>query len=548
MKTTIMKKLGMLSLSTVLAFSMAGCTNGSNGESLSGKDNGGNVQDTQKENTQSDAAKEKKDPVKITFWYRNGVGEQEYTDQVEQKLNELLAEDEVYNYVTVDLKPCGANYATDFSLAQASREQIDLVSNSGLSFLAEAENGSFMPLDDLLTQFPEATEELPDWLMEMQKVDGITYGIPNYQQAANEYFLVTPKEYLDHSGYTEEQIHEVFADPDKRPEDIAKFCENYILAIREYTGKDTKWITFKALTDTEIWTNLSNSDVTGTGSYVWDMEEDEWMCMETSELMKEAFQYAADFYEKGYIHPDIATVGNGPFQAKNFLNDESYVFAFATSVGTPEYVSAQYTKSYGLETVAIPVADYCFLSPVWAAGGVSVSSTCEHPEETMAVLTMLENAKYSEFYNTLVYGLENIHYTKNEDGTITTLEYDGSQGNAECSYTCWKHAVGNTFNAWINQSGSEEVRDYILEEINSGKKLVYSPVLGCSFKTAGVENQLSQIQSVKSEYRNTLIQGIKGKDWENYYNEYMSRLKTAGIENVLEELNRQAEEFLQNKQ
>jgi len=544
MKNFTIRKFVALAMSATMIFSMAACGNNDEKKTSAGSETSSGQTVSESQET---VVAEPKDPVTITFWYRNDAGEQEYTDRVEQRLNEILAADNVYNYVSIDLMPCGSSYATDFQLAQASRAQIDLVSNYGLQFTTEVENGSFMELDDLLAQFPEATEELPDWLMEMQKIDGVTYGIPNQQQAANEYFIVTPKEYLDNSGYTADEIHEIFASEDKTPADIAEFCENYLLAIRKYTGKETKWITYKALTDFELYWNLSNTDITGIGAFTWDIENNEWMDRVICDTMKEAYKYTAEFYQKGYIHPDIATIGNAPFQAKNFLNDESYVFALATSVGTPEMVSAQYTKSYGFETVAIPVSDYLFLPPTWAAAGVSISSTCEHPEEAMAVLTMLENSKYEEFYNTLVYGLEDIHYTKNSDGTIKTLEYDGSQGNAECSYTCWKFAVGNTFNAWLNQSGSEELQQYIKDEINSGNKLVYSPVVGYSYKTADIDTEISQVKASKAEYNNALCQGIKGADWENYYNEYKTRMEAAGIYKILEELNKQTEEYLNSK-
>ena len=51
-----------------------------------------NTTETQKESVET----VKKDPVTLTYWYRNNVGEQEYTQQVEDKLNEILAATEGY--------------------------------------------------------------------------------------------------------------------------------------------------------------------------------------------------------------------------------------------------------------------------------------------------------------------------------------------------------------------------------------------------------------------------------------------------------------------
>ena len=60
-----------------------------------------------------------KEPVELVFWYRNNVGEQEYTQEVEDKLNEMLKGIEGYEHITLRLHPC-KDYKTDFALAQAS--------------------------------------------------------------------------------------------------------------------------------------------------------------------------------------------------------------------------------------------------------------------------------------------------------------------------------------------------------------------------------------------------------------------------------------------
>ena len=79
---------------------------------------------------ESEKTAEKKDPVTLTYWYWNNVGEQEYTQQVEDKLNEILASTEGYEHITVDLHPC-KDYSTDLSLALSAGEQIDIISFPG---------------------------------------------------------------------------------------------------------------------------------------------------------------------------------------------------------------------------------------------------------------------------------------------------------------------------------------------------------------------------------------------------------------------------------
>ena len=59
---------------------------------------------TPSEETPSPAADE--EPVTIAYWYGNGVGEQEYTDDVEAELNKILSETPGYENIRIDLVPC----------------------------------------------------------------------------------------------------------------------------------------------------------------------------------------------------------------------------------------------------------------------------------------------------------------------------------------------------------------------------------------------------------------------------------------------------------
>ena len=155
---------------------------------------------------------EPKEPVTINYYYMNGVGEQQYTNQVEDVLNEILKGMEGYEHITIDLHP-SKDFATDFTLAQAAGEQIDLVATFGLDLNTLIPNGDFLPLDDLLENNPAVVSEYPDWLVDMGKMYGSQYVIPSYQQAANEMFVYMPVKYLDmyysKTGKTEEDIRKI---------------------------------------------------------------------------------------------------------------------------------------------------------------------------------------------------------------------------------------------------------------------------------------------------------------------------------------------------
>ena len=66
------------------------------------------------------------EPVLLTYYTENSSGEQEYTQQVADKLSEMLQAKGIN--VKIELHPyaSGGSYKTGFTLAQTSGQQIDL--------------------------------------------------------------------------------------------------------------------------------------------------------------------------------------------------------------------------------------------------------------------------------------------------------------------------------------------------------------------------------------------------------------------------------------
>lgn len=166
MKKNLLFKVASLFLAVVLSLGLCAC--------------GGKSSKTKKV-----SAKRSTEPVTITYYYSSGAGTQQYTQKVQDKLNEILANIEGYENITIELHPYGSSYLRDFTLAQATGVQIDLVNVYGLNRSSTIKNGDLMELDDLMNEFPDMVESLPDWVMNYGKLFGHQYYIPSYQQAAN---------------------------------------------------------------------------------------------------------------------------------------------------------------------------------------------------------------------------------------------------------------------------------------------------------------------------------------------------------------------------
>ena len=536
------KKILALLCATTMTLSLVACGNGT----TASKESQNTSTASQKEQTSVEAPEEKeepKDPVEITYWYKNNVGVQEYTDEVEAKINELLANTEGYEHITLKLHPC-KDYATDIALAQSSGEQIDVLSTVNLSWTTEAVNGAILPLDDLIAENPEITEELPEWFTTLGTMDGVTYMVPNYQQMVNQYFWVTPTEWFEQSGYTYEEIQKALFDRDF--DKLAQFTEDYVLAVRKYTGKDTKWLYPSMFSYPYNWTASSNScyDVTSAERFYYNLETGEIECTYLNEDIQNAWRKEAEWYIEGLNYPNQIVDKITTNVLGDIMNDESYVIFRVQGMGSVEMAEEQFEKSYGYDCTVFAMEESFYIPEKNAAGGVAISATTEHPEDAAKVIALLFNSKYEEVYNTLAYGIEGIHYEANGDGTITTLEFSGTQGGADTTYCYWKWVGGNTFNAWLNQSMTQEQEDFVLNEINENEDNVLSPLMGMTLDTSNVENELAQIKTLHTEYINSLRYGIYGEEVDKYIDEFVKKLEAAGLQKVLDDFNAQVDEFL----
>ena len=485
------------------------------------------------------------EPVTLRMYYYAGYGE--YTQAVQDELNKMLKGMKGYEHITIELCP-STNYQRDLQFDMAAGEQIDIVSTYNLSDLNNMiKNGDFIELDGLMKQFPEATEEIPDWIVEKGKLYDKQYFIPTYQQATNLTYFAIPTKYLemyyDVYNKTEEDARNAITYGSV--EDKLDFLEQLVLSVRKKTGSETKWIFPFEYWGKNLLSNVFfNQEFVGNNHYGHYILRERtttpeyWPLTEEFKIIQERF---SEWYKKGLLHEECNSVNYHKFIGTNFLNDEAYVNQFVTNTCSEEYLNDYLTDTNGIEMTTFRVTDHAYIGAEWEAGGHAIYADCEHPVEAMMIIELLRTKKGEEFYNTLVYGLEGVHYEWEDKAKdkIITLEYDGHQGGE--TYMCYKWNTGNVFNAWKNQSVREGFYEYILEEVHEGEDTVFSPASGITWDTSKVENQMIQISTVQGEFGTYFFMA---DDWEARYDEYIEKLEDAGVQDVLDELKKQYNEYI----
>ena len=485
------------------------------------------------------------DKTVIEWWYY-GNGNQLDTSLVQDKVNEMIQAKPGFENTELHLNSFNSDYKNQVSLGIAAGKQIDILNTYTLNYPELIEDGFLIDITEYINNTSKLKETMPEWLWEMVKCDGGIHLVPNYQKATNVCFFVTPTEYIEGYGKRAE-FEEFIKNEDKHSlAELANILEDYLLYVRNKFG-ETKYLEpFAKMVDSDV--TFSQFKNKMSGNFVIYHGTDKITHRLTNDRIKEAYAITAEWYKKGYIPEDILTSANtDTYKASNMKNHISVIATGGNSIGDAEAVSDALSINYGFDVTAIPINEgKHFVPNSWNAGGHGITPMCKNPEAAIKLLELLYTEEGKDIYNTIVYGIEGKHYEKTGEDTIKTFEYDTTQGGVSTSYAAMKWNMGNVFMAYDNQGCTRGEKEASLVLNNSTDNII-SDYIGFYPEFDEIDNELSQIAAIDTEYTETLISGVMGDNWEAYFEEYYKKLEIAGINKVFENFQRQIDSFNSSK-
>ena len=452
-----------------------------------------------------------------------GPGIQENSKAVWEEFNKKLGEKLPGITVDFEIIPL-AEYKQKVMLMMSAREQIDILNNYGLDFATEVGNGTFTVMNDLLDEYgKDISKALPEWIWDYETIDGNIYGIPTYQMMGQTRCICFVKELADQYLDLEALRKAIDSSPQWSQEvyDIlTKYCED--VKASGINFKSTSILNLKGL-DT----------ITGPYGVRYGDEGCEVVNVYANENSDVRYKTAREWMEKGYIRQDaLSCTDEADYNGKidgNLFWDEVY----------SPYQADILTEQYGVEIITVPYDVEPYIGMKALAGGTSITESSAYKKEAMQVLNLLQTDK--ELYNLLVFGIEGEDYTVESEGRIRT-SYDSSP-TANDSYGLYKWIVGNSSLAYNIQSEPDSYNTWAFEEVNNSPNRSY--LMGFQADTTQITDMLSQVSSIVTQYLQPLNVGSVD-DWEGNYNEFKKKLRIAGEEQIIEELQKQINEFLEN--
>ncbi|RXZ82020.1 extracellular solute-binding protein [Paenibacillaceae bacterium] len=454
-------------------------------------------------------------PVELT-WYYPQWSTQPDANAVQEAINKITKEK---INATVKLMPVdGGSYEQKLQTMVAAGENFDIAWTSFwmFNYAQNARRGAFVQIDDLLkTAGAELRGSMPELIWEALKVDGKTYAILNYQTVTNREGFLIQKRFADKYNLDVSTIKEI--------KDIEPF-------LREIKANEQNIVAF-ALTRNGNFENMKTtfnnlefiSNEAIVGIYRDDQNTKVVDIIQTPEY-KEYLDLMHSWYKDGLINEDAPTV-----KALDERKKTGQIAVSFENVLKPGKEAEEKNASGGEDIVLAPTSEPFVGTNTIIQSMQAISQTSKNPERAMMFLNLLNTD--SELLNLVSYGIEDKHYVKVSDNIIRPIEDGGYNPNQT-----W--VFGNGFIGYLQEGQDPETQAQTLKENNEAQS---SPILGFTFDPDPVQTEIANLQTVNDEYGPRLNTGAVSS--EDKLAEYIEKRKRAGIDKVMEEIDRQLSEW-----
>lgn len=449
---------------------------------------------------------------------------------VEDAIN-AITEEEINTHVTLNMIEVG-NYEQQINLMISSNTQIDLlVTRPGgpLSLSTMISQGQLMDITELSQVYAPKSLEVVGELIKGTQVDGTTYAIPAYKSYVTGIFINMRTDVLEDLGLVEQAQNMT--------------CLSDYEAILEAVKNSEEWKQLAGIatgSNGGVFTNGTNigyaenfSDCTfydnlGNTQFVVSVPQDGDSTVAgtfSSDWYKQNYELAKRLWDKGYVYKDAIT--NQEVPAALIKSNAAFSYISATEIGSESSVS----RSCGMDMTStlittMPIATNSLTKFTWA-----VPTTAKEPEAAMTFFEMMFND--SRLANLFAWGIEGVDYEVNESGVAGYIE-----GNENPSYHSVNFLNPNKLMVipWTGEStDANSEAEKLMENAE------YSSYLGFTADLSQLSNQISAINNIIEEYQPQVACGAADEDT---YEEFNSKLESAGVNDIVAEYQKQLDEWV----
>jgi len=511
------RKSALLLMSALLAASLAlaGCAGGGSGGGTAPSGSSGGEGQTSSSGGSSGGGGQEA-PYELVVVYPSAPQADE--KMVEARLNELLVEK---INATVDLRPIDWGPWNDQrNLMIGSKEKVDIYFTAQwTNHAVNVAKGAFLELDELLQEHGKGIlETLDPAFLEGSKINGKIYGIPTNKELAAQGGILYRKDIADQLNLDMSSV-KTLADLEPIFKKVLDETDLIPLFLKEGETFATHYFSNLDF--------LGNTDV--DGAILKDGTDTTVRSKLEIDRYFDILRTTRDFFKKGYINQDAATTQMSTTDA---LKSGKY-FAIVASLKPGKDKETEPAASLVGKLAQLPMNERTVSTGETAGAMLAISTTSRDPAKAMQFINLLHTDK--EIVNTLVFGIEGVHFTRNGEiisPTDKTGDYSPNMA--------WE--FGNQFLNYIWDSEDPNKWEQF-REFNRGAKL--SPALGFTFDAEPIKTEAAALLNVRKQYDAALETG--SVDPDQVVPQYLAAMKAAGLDKAIAEKQRQLNEFLAGK-
>ncbi|MBC8079687.1 MAG: ABC transporter substrate-binding protein [Gorillibacterium sp.] len=508
------KKYGMLlACMLVIIMMVTGC-GGNNADSDEADKNSTKVEPS---TVQTEAPIELA-PVELTYYYPGAP--QRDLMLVEEAMNKILTE-KINTTIKLKAMDWGA-LEQKVNVMSAAGEEYDLVFTAPWfnNYFLNVSKGAYVELDDLLLKYaPTLYSSIPAEIWNATRVNGKIYGSINYQIVAMPFGFDVRKDLADK--------YQLDIDAVKKYEDLEPFFDKVLAGEKGVTPSIP--LDFKA---EPVYHGMDEiGETRSPGWYRIDDPTAKVINQYATPEFKNTMEMGRRWREKGYFRKDA--IGD--------LTAELKAGKFATLIHWPAKPGGEFDEKTKNNFDGYPKA----LTPALVTTNrvistmTAISASSKNPERAAMFLELINTDK--DLYNLLCNGIEGKHYkfTDKEKGVIGIADGEDPANRGYAPGSDWM--FGNQFNGYftsIDAVGNWE------KTIELNKTATVSPLLGFNFNPEPVKTELTLLVALVDEYVPYLESGI-GDDAK--YEQFIKKLEASGLNKLMEEKQKQIDEWMKTK-
>ncbi len=432
--------------------------------------------------------------------------------EVQQEINKITEKKHGLNFEFMFINT--GNWQQQSNLLLTG-DEVDIIAVFATPLSTYVKNGQ---LADLKEYYANASEDFKkiwtDAELKGTSIGDKIYAIPNLRNFGNYFGLNIKTEIAQEFGIEDKQkltMEEIDAFFDKVYE---KYPDRYMLAPHNIDTIMNQW-SWDGLGDTKYLGVLADRGQSTTVENLFNTDD-----------FKDFASWTRKWYQKGYIMQDVLS---NTESARSMIQNDKAVSEF-DNYGVNGVAGMIRTVVLEPWSVANSYSELCYAINVNAKDKDTAWKAMELLYTDKEVGILLNN------------GIENKHYVHNEDGTISFPEgktaSDVGYGMADAPWSTPYSALSYP----LDVNGATFFEDLI--KFNK-EKTTLSKAFGFSFDISNVVDQYTACSNVMDKYYKALISGTV--DIESTIKQANSEFEAAGLQDIIDEKQKQLDEFLKNE-